>query len=87
MGTCARILLYAEAYLLLTESFHGNIEKIGWAQIGRQQPLPFAHLERTLQLRKKIIGTWFFGEEVVGAPLNGTQVLRAEVVRQEIVSS
>jgi hypothetical protein len=94
---CARILPYANANLLLTESFHGNIEKVGWAQIGRQQPLPFAHLGRTLQLRKEIIGTWFFGEKVVGTgrrrpEINGEKVVtprlnRTEIIQQEIVGA
>lgn len=79
-------MLYANPNLLLTESFHGNIEKVGRAQVGR-----------TLPLRKKIVGAWFFSEKVIGpevvsekvvsARLDGTQVSYKKGLRAKVVSA
>ena len=83
--SCARILLYANANLLLTESFHGNKEKIGWTQIGRaiqlRKEVFRKKVVRTEVIEPRCVEAQLFREKVRGKKIHLAQVSGAEVFR------
>ena len=64
------------------ESFHGNIEKVGRAQIGGRQSLEIAQLGRTLQFRKEVVRP-----QVLRSQVNASEYIGAEIFRSRIVSA
>ena len=60
-------MLLRTANLLLTESFHGNIQKVERAKEERKQPLAFKKIRWTQELGEKVIRSQIIRSQIAGA--------------------